>query len=119
MNSHFKSLWLDELRSGRRRQARHTLEHDNTFCCLGVLCMVIAEDDERPREFAFKRDENYSTACWTDPNKLGTSHHTGELPRELSAWLGISSDQMYKLISLNDTELADFSDIANYIEENL
>jgi hypothetical protein len=45
MNPKVKTKWLEALRSGEYRQARHRLRDDNDdFCCLGVLCDIYTKE---------------------------------------------------------------------------
>lgn len=45
MNSEIKQLWIDALRSGEYKQGVGVLHgRSNSFCCLGVLCDVVAKN---------------------------------------------------------------------------
>lgn len=48
MDAEWKARWVEALRSGRYKQGRDQLrtEHDE-FCCLGVLCDIVAPDEWR------------------------------------------------------------------------
>jgi hypothetical protein len=46
MNPEWKAKWVAALRSGEYKQGRHFLRKiDDTFCCLGVLCDLVAKED--------------------------------------------------------------------------
>lgn len=40
-----KERWVKELRSGNWPQGRQTLNNDDGYCCLGVLCEIALQDD--------------------------------------------------------------------------
>lgn len=92
-----KTNWLDGLRSGKYIQGRGSLERDEKYCCLGVLCKTIG--------IKFQGD-----ACIDDKgNSLG---------------YGPIDDLIFHgnhltLVGMNDEEDADFNEIANWIEENI
>lgn len=46
MTPEFKAQWIEALRSGRYKQAQGTLYRQTVdgYCCLGVLCKVLAPD---------------------------------------------------------------------------
>lgn len=46
MNPMYKSKWINALRSGEFKQGRKVLHNtvENTYCCLGVLCHILAKD---------------------------------------------------------------------------
>jgi hypothetical protein len=41
--------WVEALRSGKYKRATHRLRaNEDSFCCLGVLCDLYAEEQEIP-----------------------------------------------------------------------
>lgn len=48
MEAGLKRRWLVALRSGRYKQGRQWLRADGKYCCLGVLCNVVA-----PRRWSY------------------------------------------------------------------
>ena len=55
MNKRIKKLWVAALRSGEYKQGRRRLRSNvNTFCCLGVLCNIHAQ--EHPKIAAAQKD---------------------------------------------------------------
>lgn len=104
MNKEIKDKWVEALRSGNYKQGYGNLQTGDSYCCLGVLCEIIPE--------------------------LKTMNAAAQLGAVLSVDAqihvgfvdAITRDELFdqgKLIALNDTELAPFSAIADYIETNL
>lgn len=129
MNPELKVRWLAALRSGSYRQARKSLQTvppdgQAGFCCLGVLCDLIAPDhwdwiEERENEYG----EVYNI---TKPHQLADGEDD-QLSPEAMAMVGMSESEMHKLIAMNDgvgsiqkdSPPMDFLTIANWIESNL
>lgn len=103
----FKTKWLAALRSGEYKQGRAQLHNraQNTFCCLGVACKIVAPDKEIPNaSHILHHYEDFKDV----PTILKGYHNNSS-----------SSDHpVYKLISMNDRGKS-FEDIANWIEKNL
>ncbi len=105
MNKAIKKKWIDALRSGQYRQTRDKLKSRNGgFCCLGVLC-----------------DIQDATWRW----KEGDLYFVGQeafLPPEKYRH-DLSHETICNLAYRNDGEEGyhkhSFSEIANYIEDNL
>lgn len=100
MNPDIKALWLEALRSGLYRQGRGRLRRsrNNTFCCLGVLCDVIAPKD------------------WKNEKHQGFTN----LPSvQIGIQAGLAGIEIRKLARLNDSDRVDFPEIADWIEQNL
>jgi hypothetical protein len=111
--------WLKELRSGKYPQAQGCLreveygeydfEKDETlvegvkgFCCLGVLCDIAVKDGAAPW------DSDY-----------GISSDDGEPPKQMLDYLGLDDEMVAHLIDMNDSQGADFNEIADEIEFNI
>jgi hypothetical protein len=101
-------IWIDALRSGQYKQGHNALRRINNkneqlFCCLGVLCDVIANNG--------------------GPQWNGGSgeymYHVAELSSDLRALLNFGYGQIQILIELNDNNKKDFNTIANYIETTI
>ena len=112
MDPVLKNKWLDALRSGKYQQIRRTLcDGQNGYCCLGVLADVceIGQWDESGAFYHVDGEDDYGDPndCWAE-----LSDHV------LTAIDLDHADQSY-LITLNDSELRDFTEIADWIEENL
>jgi hypothetical protein len=109
-----KAKWLEALRSGNYRQGRGLLRNlENDYCCLGVLCDVDTETEQ----------------CWYlgfGAYKFGVNESTVELeyfqrlcvPDKQTSLLHYH-DIRQRLIRMNDKEGKSFTEIADYIEENL
>ena len=113
-----RAKWTEALRSGDYRQVVGTLSEpmslpdDNMYeerilgyCCLGVLCRVFEQNNPRVIEHDLQG------------NALGEYEHVME-------WVGLKeSDGGYRgndtsLAVLNDDNLWDFEDIADFIDTN-
>lgn len=107
----FKVQWLAALRSGTYEQADSALRKfeggKSWFCCLGVACDLLdpdAWDHEPPPGLDIEGWE----LGWND------------LPANNVDDLGFVNDVTgRKLAGLNDSSGMDFSEIADWIEENL
>lgn len=122
MREDIKARWLSALRSGKYKQGRDVLHNKttDTFCCLGVLCDLAAQDgivDEKQVNSA--SDESGFT--WTDYD--GSIYY---LPRVVSRWAGLDGRADWSnpkilgtpVAKLNDSGLT-FVEIANEIEIHL
>lgn len=120
MDSNIKKEWLKELRSGKVRQGRgylcRTENKNNYYCCLGVLCEIV-HDDNWLLDREYTNAKGKTVKFWGFENEGDIE--TGALPVGLATKLELSDDQIAKLIELNDEEEASFSEIADYIEKNL
>ena len=109
MNTEIKTKWLEALRSGKYQQGRGILRSvNNEYCCLGVLCDLVAPDK------------------WTKPEK-GTAmffmSNNGDKklhfpPDSVMRAAELSIDNGDILAARNDDGQS-FEEIANFIEENL
>lgn len=102
MDATLKQKWVEALRGGAFKQARHNLcDSSGAQCCLGVLATVMGCE-------------------W----RFGDPYLKGESIRHLSGeWLavracGINYDLQSALSRQND-EGESFSEIADYIEQNI
>lgn len=139
MNPEIKQKWLDALRSGEYEQAKGALrkqddEGNDLFCCLGVLCDIVAkgdwveaqEYDDQPVEFGFNVEyHDYHTG---DPR---TYFESGVLPKQILNIVGLEdANPLVKtddpeeiaigvnLASLNDRGMS-FAELADLIEAQL
>jgi hypothetical protein len=106
MNAELKAKWVAALRSGDYKQTRGTLKDLDlkVFCCLGVLCEVAYVDVSAG---------NHASA-YDAIRKLilDTVSIDGEgIPGVIPA--------VDRLIELNDAQFADFTEIADFIDENI
>lgn len=109
MDKELVKKWVAALRSGEYKQTDKYLHHpqEESFCCLGVLCAVVAGD------------RSY-TAVQKVASKDGFYRFTnGSLYNdELLDSVG-AVDMAYDLMRMNDQEGKTFPEIADYIEKEL
>lgn len=106
MNPDIKAKWIGALWSNKYEQGRGMLRDGDCFCSLGVLCDVIAPGGWEHIEV---EDHSY----W---------RHGGEdlvLPSSIAAIAELTSSEQERLANLNDFQKLSFSEIADYIEQNL
>jgi hypothetical protein len=95
MKKAIKKKWIAALRSGKYKQGRHRLAHAGRYCCLGVLCEILA-----------LRQGNWS---------LYDAQLPGSHVREM---VGLDTAEAVRLANMNDAKMS-FKAIADWIEENL
>jgi hypothetical protein len=105
MNPEIKVKWLEALRSRKFEQRQGVLRCNGSFCCLGILCDIVAP------ELWDLEDE---ASQWYTLNGRG-----GSLSSSLKERVGIDDIISGTLINLNDREGKSFTEIANWIEANL
>ncbi len=108
MDQELKSKWIEGLRSGKYTQGSVYLKNDKkkTHCCLGVLCEIAALPQE---------DDGYGRVGFFEG---GNFWYSG-LPYNFREKIHISENAQNMLIDMNDTNCYSFSEIADWIEENL
>lgn len=112
MNPEIKDKWTKALRSGRYQQGALCLRTKwDLFCCLGVLCDLHSK--ETGNEWSLLESQT------TFSYGLDPCSGTVVPSNEVRAWAGISLEQQYELVLLNDTKGMSFNRIASYIEEKL
>lgn len=103
----FKKKWLEALRSGKYKQGAKRLkvispEHDISYCCLGLACIVMGH-----------RPATISTCI--------TGNSYPKVPNAIR--FDKSKETVNKLTEMNDgmwsTRKRSFKQIANWIEKNL
>jgi hypothetical protein len=118
-NQEYKELhkdWVRALRSGDYMQCRGALNYNNNYyCCLGVLCEVAGLHPHHPA------DPNPGLVAYQMPDgKIrSTTLIPGSDPADTDGNLGLSYDDEYKLVIMNDTDGYTFNQIADWIEENI
>jgi hypothetical protein len=116
MDAEIKQKWVDELRSGRRKQGYGGLRkvEDDSFCCLGVLCEIIC-----PNQWV-ERGVGVPFYAITYEEADGRPAYGGGLmPNALSKRVGLSSYDKNDLMVMNDQQKKTFPEIADWIEVNL
>jgi hypothetical protein len=116
MNTEIKAKWLEALRSGKYKQAQRALcelnaDGSKSYCCLGVLCDIVAPED------------------WAGPEKMQMSDGSHYFIRHLShtqmpasmihTQASLHGGAADKLAQMNDEEQLSFAEIADWIEVNL
>jgi hypothetical protein len=101
-----KKRWVEALRSGNYKQTTGCLRNGDGFCCLGVLCDIVDPEG------------------WGNGSSLGIPYRHGNfIPDAKTLQLvGIesgASTEIRHLTEMNDNSGNTFSDIADWIEENL
>lgn len=112
LDPEFKAKWVAALRSGEYKQGKCQLydQKDNSFCCLGVACHVAS--GKLPLDWYYFIPEKADL-------HPGFSH-ADDVPELLRGGAGIPGT----LAKMNDGVVEydrplSFSEIADYIEENL
>lgn len=129
MNPEIKARWVSALRSGRYEQAKYRLRSDTGYCCLGVLCDVVAEDvavdwldevDEEELEAIYTFDDEKSVLPPCVAKYAGLILLNPEVEMtEFSAALDCDVTSKRNLAELNDSGDYDFNAIADLIEAQL
>lgn len=98
----FKKKWLESLRSGEYKQGTDIMysKYSDGYCCLGVAGAICGASKEQMDRGYFDKD--------TDD----------DIPVEYPDLL-LNADLRSTLICMNDTDQKSFSEIADWIEENL
>lgn len=109
-----KEKWVTALRGPNYKQTRGILKsEDGGYCCVGVLCDLVGVEFEwDPFEDRFKTPQGASGLPWAE-----------DLPQEIANVLlqpwGEKDELGEHLTRLNDVCHMTFSQIADWIEENL
>lgn len=119
MNKEWKVRWLAALRSGDYAQGQSCLhsQHDNRFCCLGVLADLLVKEGRGKWSASDTGRAVYVSFDGTSVQSL--------LPRHTLQIVQVSDFQQNQLARMNDGQRADgvvevesktFNEIADYIE---
>lgn len=98
-----RKKWIEALRSEKYTQGKQYLFHGGKYCCWGVACETFAEPLKLKKELNV-----YGKQTWDG--------YSQDPPHNLIFYLGMTSEMMRMLISLNDTCGLTFSKIAQIIE---
>lgn len=113
MKPEVKAKWIEDLRSGKYKQAKRVLRSgDNGYCCIGVLC------------------ESASLCKWSETPKPVELSATGAyfafengmysmIDDAMADSVGLNMETCRQLARMNDNDGATFEQIAKWIEENL
>ena len=87
MNPEIRAQWCAALRSGDYQQTKRALRHNDSYCCLGVLCDLAVKagiiEDAKPMPMGIASDA---------PGRMGydgTSHY---LPERVQTWAALASN---------------------------
>ena len=123
MIKEYKDKWLKALRSGKYTQARNRLKCNQGFCCLGVLMNTYDSNgwEEANGGDMYHKSNKYGyTDTYDEGDELyGEASEDAELTLDTLSTFGISHDQQCHLINMNDYDLSNFNEIADWIEEKL
>lgn len=112
MRAAIKRRWVAALRSGDYLQTRGTMcDQTGAMCCLGVLCDVAAG----PKGVWKKRH----SGAWAYFDTPGGDGHMAVPPVSLLTDVGLPSITTTILAEMNDMDKKSFTEIADWIEENL
>lgn len=110
MKKDIKDKWVAALRSGKYEQGKFALRnHDNKFCCLGVLCDIIDNNKWKTFEKPNSAKGNYPYTY---------NGYTGVLNSIIMEEIKMKDEDQEKLAIMNDDGKS-FAEIADWIEENL
>lgn len=109
MKAQVKADWLAALRSGDYKQTQGRLRRDEGFCCMGVLCDVI--DPSKWRHELHELFSNHATWSYGD---LALFPSVSVLPP-----VEILFNHRNVLSCMNDTKGLSFTEIADWIEQNI
>ena len=107
---------LDALRSGDYTQGVGAMRNArDEYCCLGVMCDVLAPDrwDHAP-PWTTPRSNYVHLGPYEGPGS--TTHNSGSPHTDYTAHLGLPEIIVADLVQLNDQLRASFDDIANILE---
>lgn len=120
IDAELKQMWTEGLRSGRFNQATDTLTRTDRgtqqvvgHCCLGVFIELYK--DRHPGEIVVDSELNRTCVSYGYKNEVAET----DLPAALLDRLGLTYNEQEKLVSMNDVERANFTQIADWIDDNL
>lgn len=112
----WKKKWIAALLSGDYKQGREALrtgtEEKSQFCCLGVLCDLVAKG-KRDGQWNSRLSKGETIPAWAF---AGVS---GNLPKHIQEKANVSLAAENHLMILNDTYEWSFKKIAKWIDNNL
>lgn len=118
-----KNMWVEALRSGKYRQGNGALRNEhNEFCCLGVLCDLVAPDKWTESDIKGINNEKLY-ASYDDEGLLPRRiveqiAVSGSIQRNFTVNLCGGPDKGVVLSELNDNGYT-FNQLADIIEKHL
>lgn len=116
MDPKIKEAWINALRSGKYKQTTGSLQNEDGFCCLGVLCDLYSQQSGE----------------WIK-NKEKITFSDGEMEREdipptkVAEWAGLEESDPFIMVNgeakaityLNDEAHLSFDELSLLIKEQL
>jgi hypothetical protein len=119
MKAELKQKWIAALRSGEYKQGKGVLRTtEDRFCCLGVLCNLIAPDGWGETKVVETAIGNIDAQRRARKFQSAGSSSFFDVPRDLAKEVGLEPAHMDHLVGLNDSGKR-FPTIAKYIEEKV
>ncbi len=112
----FKKKWLEELRSGKYSQATGVLRDANGYCCLGVACKAVGINDNALIGNKIIPDSNIFDAI---PQILRRFYYDDIRHTSPISSYSVAFEMPAGILATMNDEGKSFSEIADYIEENL
>jgi hypothetical protein len=126
-----KAEWLHLLRSGRYDQTQGTLHRTEEnvrpgfsegYCCLGVLCEAILSSSPLGLVVGWGLSPRGALQFGpraVDPTEPHGTRDESSVPGWIAYAVGLDEEAVGKLIDMNDNREQTFTEIADWIEENL
>lgn len=106
MNPQVKEKWIDALLSGKYEQGSEKLRGANGYCCLGVLCDLYAQ--EQNKEWDFKGYSENSEEQNTHPMDYWVFDGESEfLPDSVREWAGMTFKNPQVRVDVTDSDCED------------
>ena len=116
MDKELKQAWVTALRSGEYKQGYGGFKSNNeTYCCLGVLCDVLAKQDKGYWDSHHLIDY-YIPFIYTEDNNQ--TCNTAKLRESTMYSIEFPLNIQSILMDMNDRERASFQRIADFIDIN-
>jgi hypothetical protein len=131
MKKEIAKLWTKALRSNKYKQGKFTLRnHDNSFCCLGVLCDLYNKEQKKKKK---KLLDVVKITCQIEGKCYKYDNATSYLPTIVKKWAGMKTTkgefiknddyEFYNLAAFNDGDYngkaKSFKQIAKIIDDNV
>lgn len=107
MNLEVKQKWIELLRSNKYNQCKGQLKCNNSFCALGLLCLLYQEEVNGNLEFE---------GIYFGPTS-GYAINGGYVPDCVYEWSDLTEENIDQIEALNDSANLTFKEIADYVEK--
>ena len=125
MNPDEKAKWVAALRSGQYKQGRDALFNieQNSFCCLGVLLVAVAQRPLNKSEHYYLHDGNEFNLSHELQVALGSSNDGRTLSTIKKTYREANFDTVPEyspsIVGALESVRSNFNQIADWIEKNL